>query len=64
MLGNAISTELQLLAARDRVTDLAATFRPSRVPDSAREQERHVDLGTATRPLPDATPLGHSAAAA
>ncbi len=37
MLGHAITTELQLLAARERAADLAGVF-PSRVPDSTRDE--------------------------
>lgn len=37
MLGHAITTELQLLAARDREADLAASFGTLRATDSARE---------------------------
>ena len=36
MLGHAITTELQLLAAREHADDLAASFGPSRVTDSTR----------------------------
>ena len=39
MLGHAITTELQLLAARDREADLAASFGASRATDSAREDD-------------------------
>ena len=35
MLGHAITTELQLRAAREHAADLAATFRASHVEDSA-----------------------------
>ena len=37
MLGHAITTELQLLAARARAADLAGAFPKSRVEDSARD---------------------------
>jgi hypothetical protein len=63
MLGHAITTELQLLAARDRAEELGASFRPSRVPDSAR------DGGTGTRheaelpARPEREPLGRPSAA-
>jgi hypothetical protein len=44
MLGNAITTELQLLAAKDRVADLAAAFRPSRTTGSVRDGDAPTDL--------------------
>jgi hypothetical protein len=47
MLGNAITTELQLLAVRDRLTDLAAAYDPPRVPDSTRAD---APTGEAGRP--------------
>jgi hypothetical protein len=37
MLGHAITTELQQLAARDRIADLAAVFSAPRVKDSTRD---------------------------
>jgi hypothetical protein len=42
MLGHAITTELQLLTARDRKADLAASFGSSRVTGSTREDDNRT----------------------
>ena len=62
MLGHAITTELQLLAARDRVADLAAAFSASRVEDSTREHVGRTVRAGEEAPCPGS--LGRSAAAA
>jgi hypothetical protein len=63
MLGNAITTELQLLAVKDRLTDLAAAYRPSRVPDSTREGDAGTDSEAELPDCLDHGSLGRPAAA-
>jgi hypothetical protein len=52
MLGHAITTELQQLAARERIADLAAAFPVSRVEDSTRDVEGRTDRAGEEAPCP------------
>jgi hypothetical protein len=63
MLGNAITTELQLLAARDRLTDLAAAFDASREPRTAREPRPRTGDEAELPACLEHEPLGRPAAA-
>lgn len=64
MLGNAITTELHRLAAKDRLTDLAAFARSSSAPDSARDDRHRADSAPVASACPGVEPLGSKAATA
>lgn len=64
MLGNAITTELQLLAARERANDLALSFGRRRAVLDGRDSTRRGEQPAEREPCSPAPAIGRPAEAA